>query len=102
MHDPVVGEGVTMTIDLRTLVQPERTALIIQEGQRGVIGDESALPELAKAARDTGVIDRIAELAVAARAAGVAVVHATAENLDGGFGVNRNARLFAAARRNGA
>jgi nicotinamidase-related amidase len=91
-----------MAVELGALVAPGRTALIIQEGQRGVIGDESALPELARAARETGVIDRIAELAVAARAAGVAVVHATAENLDGGFGVNRNARLFAGARRNGA
>lgn len=91
-----------MAIDLGALVVPGRTALVIQEGQRGVIGDESALPDLARAARETGVIDRIAELAVAARAAGVAVVHATAENLPDGFGVNRNARLFAGARRNGA
>ena len=91
-----------MAIDLSTLVTPERTALIIQEGQRGVIGDESALPDLARAARETGAIDRIVELVVAARAAGVAVVHATAENLPGGFGVNRNARLFAGARRAGA
>jgi nicotinamidase-related amidase len=91
-----------MAFDLGAVASPGHTALVIQEGQRGVIGDESALPDLARAARETGVIDRITELAVAARAAGVAVVHATAENLPGGFGVNRNARLFAGARRNGA
>lgn len=88
--------------DLATVLSPGHTALLIQEGQRGVIGDESALPDLARAARETGTIDRIAELAVAARAAGVVVIHATAENLPGGFGVNDNARLFAGARRNGA
>lgn len=91
-----------MAVDLGELAAPGRTALVIQEGQRGVIGDESALPELARAARETGAIGRIVELAVAARAAGVPVVHATAENLHGGFGVNRNARLFAGARRAGA
>jgi biuret amidohydrolase len=31
----------------------------------------------------------------------VTVVHCTAENLPGGFGVNRNSRLFAAARKAG-
>jgi nicotinamidase-related amidase len=41
-------------------------------------------------------------LAEAARGVGVKVVHATAEHLPGGFGANRNARLFAAARKAGA
>ena len=58
-------------------------------------GDESALPALAEAAREVGVIANALRLAPAARAAGVPVIHATAENLPGGFGVNRNARLFA-------
>lgn len=89
-------------VDLGVVADPAHTALVIQEGQRGVMGDESALPDLARAARETGAIDNMAALAVAARAAGVAVIHATAENLPGGFGVNRNARLFAGARRNGA
>jgi biuret amidohydrolase len=87
---------------LRDLIAPPTTALVVQEAQRGVIGDESALPELARAVAGAGVIGRMARLARAARAAGVPVVHATAENLPGGFGVNRNARLFEAARRAGA
>jgi biuret amidohydrolase len=91
-----------MSVDLRALVSPATTALVVQEGQRGVIGDESAFPDLSRAVADGGVIGQMARLARAARAAGVPVVHATAENLPGGFGVNRNARLFVAARRGGA
>jgi nicotinamidase-related amidase len=91
-----------MSGDLRALVSPAMTALVIQEGQRGVIGDESTFPELSQAVAVGGVIGQMARLARAARAAGVPVVHATAENLPGGFGVNRNARLFVAARQGGA
>ncbi len=86
---------------LEELVHPDRTALIFQELQRGVVGEESALPALAEAAREVGVIPNAARLGAAARAAGVPVIHATAENLPGGFGVNRNARLFAGTRRAG-
>ncbi len=39
-----------MAFDLATLVCPEHTALVTQECQRGVMGDLSALPELAEAA----------------------------------------------------
>ena len=86
---------------LEELVHPDRAALVFQELQRGVVGDESALPALAEAAREVGVIANALRLAPAARAAGVPVIHATAENLPGGFGVNRNARLFAGTRRAG-
>jgi nicotinamidase-related amidase len=86
---------------LDELVHPDRTALVFQELQRGVVGDESALPALAEAAREVGVIPNALRLAAAARTAGVPVIHATAENLPGGFGVNRNARLFAGTRRAG-
>jgi nicotinamidase-related amidase len=86
---------------LEELVHPGRTALIFQELQRGVVGEESALPALAEAVRAVGVIPNASRLAEAARGAGVPVIHATAENLPGGFGANRNARLFAGTRRAG-
>lgn len=89
-------------VDLGDLVRPDRAALLLQEVQNGVVGEEAPLPELADAAASIGVVPNCVALAHAARAAGVPVVHATAENLPGGFGVNRNARLFAAARRAGA
>ncbi len=81
-----------MAIDLRQLLDPDRTALVTQEIQRGVMGDLSALPELA--AEGAKVIPRIATLVDAARAAGVPVIHATAERRADGLGANTNARLF--------
>ncbi|MBW2244090.1 MAG: cysteine hydrolase [Deltaproteobacteria bacterium] len=81
-----------MPIDLKQLLAPGHTALVTQEIQRGVIGDLSALPELAKEAGKA--IPFIAKLVDAARAAGVPVIHATAERRADGFGANTNARLF--------
>ena len=81
-----------MPLDLRALVDPAHTALVTQEIQRGVVGDHSALPELAAAAKPA--LPRIARLAVAARRAGVPVVHCTAERRPDGRGANSNARIF--------
>jgi nicotinamidase-related amidase len=89
-------------LNLAELTRAGRTALVLQEVQNGVIGPVSAFPALADAAAKVGVIQNAARLASAARAAGVPVIHATAENLPGGFGANRNARLFAGARKAGA
>jgi len=87
---------------LRELARPGVTALVLQEVQQGIVGARTALRELADAAASVGVIPNAARLATAARAAGIPVIHATAESLPGGFGANRNARLFAAARKLGA
>jgi nicotinamidase-related amidase len=83
-------------LDLAALVDPAHTALVTQECQKGVIGKEAALPHLAEAAADTGMIDNVAVLVRVARAAGVPVVHCTAEARADRQGANRNARLFAA------
>ena len=85
-----------MALDLRTLLDPAHTAVITSEVQRGVVGEGSTLPELAKAAEP--VIAGIARLVTAARAASVPVVHCTAARRADGFGSNRNARLFMAVR----
>jgi nicotinamidase-related amidase len=79
-------------LDLRTLVDPAHTALVTQEIQRGVMGDLSALPELAAAARPA--VPNMARLVRAARKAGLPVVHCTAERRADGLGANRNARIF--------
>jgi nicotinamidase-related amidase len=81
-----------MPIDLASLVDPAHTALLTQECQNGVIGDESALPQLADAARP--IRPHLGRLAVAARAAGVPVLHALAARRPDGLGSNTNARLF--------
>ena len=82
---------------LADLVDPAHTAVVTSEVQHGVVGERSALPELAAAARP--MVDRLAVLLPAARRAGVRVVHATASRRADGAGSNTNARLFLAVRR---
>lgn len=81
-----------MALDLSQLVGPEHTALVSSEIQRGVIGDLSALPELAKEGRE--ILGNIARLAQAARSRGAQVIHCIAERRADDKGMNRNARLF--------
>ncbi len=82
-----------MALDLAELVVPAHTALVTQECQRAVMGDLSALPELAAAAKGE-VVTNIARLVEAARPAGVRVIHCTALRRADGLGANANARLF--------
>jgi nicotinamidase-related amidase len=81
-----------MPVDLGALVDPKHTAVVTSEIQRGVIGDHSALPELAKQGRE--IIPHVARLVEAARSAGAEVVHCIAERRADDKGMNRNARLF--------
>ncbi len=82
---------------LADLVRPVHTALVTSEVQHGVVGEASALPELAEAA--TPMVASLARLCPAARTAGVPVIHATAARRSDALGSNRNARLFHAMRR---
>jgi nicotinamidase-related amidase len=86
-------------VDLRALVAPEHTALVLQEVQNGVVGSPSALPALAEAAAAVDLIGNCARLAARARELGVAVLHCTAETRADGRGANHNARLFAGVRK---
>lgn len=86
-----------MPIDLAALVDPAHTALLTQECQNGVIGEQSALPQLAEAAAP--IRPQLGRIAVAARAAGVPVVHALAARRADGLGSNTNARLFMGVRK---
>lgn len=84
---------------LSELLDPDTTVLLTVECQEGVVGTDSALPELAAQARAGGALANIARLVDAAHAGGVQVVHAVAERRPDGRGANRNARLFRAAER---
>ncbi|MGY6019357.1 cysteine hydrolase [Streptomyces spinosirectus] len=84
---------------LSELLAPDTTVLLTVECQQGVVGPESALPELARAARASGALANVARLVAAAHGSGVQVVHAIAERRPDGRGANRNARLFRAAER---
>jgi nicotinamidase-related amidase len=88
-----------VAVDLAQLVDPAHTALVLQEVQNGVVGTPSALPALAEAAAAVGLIGHCADLARAARARSIPVVHCTAETRADGRGANRNARLFAGIRK---
>ena len=88
-----------MPIDLALLLAPAHTALVANECQRGVVGDRSLLPELARAAAT--MVPNVALLAAAARRAGAAVVHTTAIRRVDGRGASTNARLFMATQRTG-
>ncbi|MFE0421926.1 cysteine hydrolase [Streptomyces sp. NPDC058953] len=92
---PGRGPGGAGRKDPRWL-DPAGTVLLTVECQRGVVGEESALPELAAEARESGTLDRIARLVAAARETGVQVIHAVAERRPDGRGSNRNAPLFRA------
>jgi nicotinamidase-related amidase len=83
--------------DLRDLVCAD-TVLILQECQKGVIGELSALPDMAAAARGE-MIPNLARLVKAARRAGVRVIHATAAHQPDMWGANTNARLFMGVRK---
>jgi nicotinamidase-related amidase len=85
--------------ELSELLDPATTVLITVECQQGVVGPDSALPELAAEARSSGALDNVARLVGAAHESGVQVIHAIAERRPDGRGANRNARLFRAAER---
>ncbi|OLZ72231.1 isochorismatase [Streptomyces sp. IMTB 2501] len=84
---------------LSELLDPVSTVLLTVECQQGVVGPDSALPELAREARSSGALRNVARLVAAAHATGVQVVHAVAERRPDGRGASRNARLFRAADR---
>jgi nicotinamidase-related amidase len=84
---------------LAEVLEPATAALLTVECQRGVVGPDSALPELAREARSSGALGNVARLVAAAHDAGVQVVHAVAERRPDGRGANRNAPHFRAAER---
>ncbi|MER5951613.1 cysteine hydrolase [Streptomyces sp. NPDC001904] len=84
---------------LLDLLAPAHTVLLTVECQQGVVGTDSALPELADEARKSGALVRVARLVAAAHASGAQVLHAVAERRPDGRGANRNGRLFRAAER---
>jgi nicotinamidase-related amidase len=89
-----------MAVDLADLLRPARTALVTQECQNGVIGDDAVLRDLADEAHRVAV-PNIVRLVAAARAAGVAVVHCLAVRRGDDRGSNHNARLFLGTRKLG-
>ena len=84
-------------LEIKDLVDPDHTALLLVECQNGVIGENSSFPALAEAAKN--ILADLGKLAQAARNSKIKVVHGLAMIRDDGWGSNTNARLFGAARR---
>jgi nicotinamidase-related amidase len=82
---------------LTDLLDPATTALVTQECQGGVIGEQAGLPMLADEARREA-IPNIGRLLDGARSAGVTVVHCLMQKRPDGRGSNTNARLFMAGK----
>ena len=89
-----------MPVDLAALLDPVHTALVTQECQNGVIGDDAVLRDLADEANRVAV-PNVVRLVDAARDAGVAVVHCVAVRRADDRGSNQNARLFLGTRKLG-
>jgi nicotinamidase-related amidase len=86
-------------VDLEALLKPATTVVLTQECQRGVVGPHSALPELAAAAAESGMLAAVGRLVRGARAAGATVLHAVAARRADGKGASHNARVFRGADR---
>ncbi|GGS45725.1 isochorismatase [Planobispora rosea] len=67
-----------MPVDLGSMAAPGRTAVLVMEMQRGVVGDLTRFPELAEVCERRGVVAGAAAVLAAARAAGIPVIHCTA------------------------
>ena len=83
-----------MARSLNEILDPSRTAVVLQECQNGIIGTESGLPAMAEAAQSSGCIDAVVRLVDAARAAGVRVIHSIFHQRADGWGDNTDLELF--------
>ena len=84
-------------LEIKDLVDPNHTALLLVECQNGVIGENSSFPALAEASKN--IIANLGKLAQAARNSKIKVVHGLAMIRNDDWGSNNNARLFGAAHR---
>jgi nicotinamidase-related amidase len=84
-----------MPLDLRSLLDPTTTAVVTSECQNGVLGPDSALPDLAAIANEH-MVPNGARLVHGARTAGVQVVHAVFWRRPDNRAGNTNGRLFVA------
>ena len=80
---------------LRSLVDPETTAVVTMELQQGVVGPDALLQELVEQVAQAGTVEAAASVCRAARSVGARVVHCTAEHRADGAGITENAKIMA-------
>jgi len=86
-----------MPIDLRDVLEPARTAVLVIECQEGIVGEGSYLPDLARSVREGAVLQVLSQLLAGARRAGARVYHCTVESRRDGLGQLANTPLGARA-----
>ena len=84
-----------MPIDLREVLEPARTVVLVIECQEGIVGAGSSLPDLAQSVREGAVLQTLSALLAGARRAGVRVYHCTVESRPDGLGQLTNTPLGA-------
>jgi nicotinamidase-related amidase len=85
---------------LRTILDPEHTAVVTTGVQRGNLNSASGLPALANEIARAGTVAAMARVCNAARTIGVRVLHCTLESRLDGAGQVANCRVLAAYSRN--
>lgn len=88
-----------MAIDLKTVLDPKRTAVLVMECQEAIVGGGGRLSALAEAVQQHGTIDRIAALLAAARAQQVPVFYLTVSRRADSGGATANCLLLALGRK---
>jgi nicotinamidase-related amidase len=91
-----------MPIDLREILEPARTAVLVIECQEGIVGEGSSLPELARSVREAALLERLSGLLACARRAGARVFHCTVDGRADGLGQLAHTPLAARMRRAGS
>ena len=88
-----------MPVDLKSLLTPSHTALLIMECQEGIVGSGAALGALGEAVQRHGTIGHIKRVLDAARAVRVPVFYLTMARRPDSAGTPANCLLLALGRR---
>jgi nicotinamidase-related amidase len=79
-----------MPLDIAPHLNPRHCAVVNMECQENLLGSESVLPGLARAASEIGLVENCAALFAAARNVGVRIYYCTDERRSDGLGFARN------------
>ena len=88
-----------MAVDLKTLLAPASTAVLVMECQEGIVGESAALGALGEAVRRHGTLGHIGRVLDAARAAGAPVFYLTVARRADSAGATANCLLLALGRK---
>ncbi len=84
-----------MPVDLREVLDPAHSAVLVIECQVGIIDERSPLRDLAQSVRDGGMLETLSGLLASARSARVPVFHCPVERRRDGLGQLTNTPIGA-------